>query len=95
MGNWQAWTQEQKDAIVARLAARGFQGRCPMCGKNSFVLMDGYFNTQVINHVLPGVPSPSSNMPTIAVICSNCGFISHHAIGALDLFSVFGKAAHR
>jgi hypothetical protein len=57
-----------------------------MCGHNKFILTDGYFNHSVqanTNNISIGGPS----VPTIAIICSNCGFVSQHAIGLLGLLN--------
>ncbi len=89
------WNDEQKKLIIDRLGERGVTGKCPMCGQQKLVLMDGYFNGEVVSNIFPRTPFPSGNMPTIAVICSQCGFVGQHAIGALDLFSVFNLAGKR
>jgi hypothetical protein len=74
-----------KKRIVEKLKEKGVQGHCPMCNNTNFVLMDGYFS-----HPLQGNPSSGfviggPTIPSIAVVCSNCGFMSNHAVGALGL----------
>jgi hypothetical protein len=86
----QLLTAEQKQIIIDRLTERGVKTTCPMCGNRNFILADGYFNnimqTDFQNFVLGG---PS--IPTIATACSNCGFISQHALGVLGLLNNLDK----
>lgn len=80
--------EQQKKAIIDRLTervkkmGRGF--RCPMCGHEHFVLLDSYLRNDIqedLNAVMLGGPS----IPAAAIVCSNCGFISQHALGVLGL----------
>jgi len=77
-------TQEQKQKILQALNGKNVNGPCPRCGNNNFILAEGYFNhfMQVdLTNVSLGGPS----IPTIATVCSNCGFISEHALGVLGI----------
>lgn len=81
-------TEEVRSKIAKLLDERfskyGNPSKCPMCGHPHFALSDGYFNQTIqtnLNTVNLGGPS----IPTIAVICTNCGFVSQHAIGVLGL----------
>jgi hypothetical protein len=79
---------EQKDKIIDALTERmkkqnrGFA--CPMCGNNHFVLLDSYLRNDVqedFESVRLGGPS----IPATVIVCSNCGFMSQHALGTLGL----------
>lgn len=79
-------TQEEKQRIILELNKRfGSSGiKCPMCGNNHFIIADGYFNTFMqddLRQTNLGGPS----IPSIPVICDNCGFVSMHALGILGL----------
>ena len=89
------WTPEQAKQIIETIKHRGVSGNCPMCGRaGEFVLMSGYFNAQLYSRT--GVFTvPSGAMPIVALICGHCGFISQHAMGAIDLLSVWEGAAKR
>lgn len=57
---------------------------CPICHNKHFIVADGYFNTSIqgnLNGMILGGPS----IPSIGLICSKCGFISHHALGVIGL----------
>ncbi len=77
--------QEERDRIIRILEERGAILACSRCGRRGFTLLDGYFNqsfqAQLNSSIIIGGPT----IPSVAVICNNCGFISHHAIGALGL----------
>jgi len=77
-------TKEQKELIIKTLGEKGVKNVCPMCGNHHFILADGYFgNTLQIdtkNLVLGG-----AGIPTVPIVCSNCGFVSQHALGVLGL----------
>ena len=77
-------SEEEKHKIVARLRERGVPQRCPMCGKNKWAIGDGYVN-QTIQGDYHGIHIGGTSIPSIPIICSNCGFLSHHALGVLGL----------
>jgi hypothetical protein len=82
----QQLTSEQKQKIVDILKEKGVTLACPMCGNKNFILIDGYFNNPLQSnfgdfHI--GGPS----IPSAALACSNCGFISQHALGMLGLLN--------
>ena len=79
-------SNEEKQKIVVELNKRINSGeiKCPMCGNKHFIIADGYFNSIMqdnLNNIALGGPS----IPSIAIVCSKCGFISSHALGVLGL----------
>lgn len=58
--------------------------QCPMCGVNDFAISDGYV-VVVMQEGFRTLTIGGPSIPAIALICKNCGFISHHALGALGL----------
>ena len=74
--------QERKEELIAELKKRGVPRACPMCSRNKWTMADGYFNTTLQTN-LTGVSIGGLGIPSIGIICSNCGFISHHALGIL------------
>ena len=76
---------EQKRKIVDELAKRIQRPlTCPMCQNNSFTLADGYFHNTLQSDLVT-ISIGGQNMPTVAIICTKCGFVSQHALGILGL----------
>lgn len=76
--------QEKQQDIIKILNEKIGSAPCPMCGNKHFILADGYFCNSIqdnFNNITIG----GKNVPAIAVICQNCGFISQHALGILGL----------
>jgi hypothetical protein len=66
-------TSEEKKNIFEALEKRKNGLVCPMCQNKNFIIADGYFinNMQTqFNSLSIGGPA----IPTIAIICNNCGF---------------------
>lgn len=77
-------TKEQKELIIRTLGEKGVKNVCPMCGSQHFILADGYFsNTLQVD--TKNVSLGGDGIPTIPIVCSNCGFVSQHALGVLGL----------
>ena len=77
-------TQETKQEIISKLNER-IQGlTCPMCHQHGFIIADGYFNNPIQDN-LNSFNLGGASIPTTAIICSHCGFVSQHALGALGL----------
>jgi rubredoxin len=75
---------EQKKRIAETLQERKQNLTCPMCQNKNFIMADGYFNNNMqtdFGSISIGGPA----IPTIGIICDNCGFVSQHAIGVLGL----------
>lgn len=77
--------EKHQDVIINRLASRTTALHCPMCNNQEFSLGPGvvpFFLQDNMHSIKIG----GKNVPAIYVICKRCGFISFHAVGALDLF---------
>lgn len=79
-------SEKEKNNIVDVLNKKGVSKPCPMCGNQHFVVADGYF-VNTIQNSLRGITLGGPNIPTISIICSNCGFVSQHALGVLGLLN--------
>ena len=77
-------TKETNEAILQELSKKMAGAACPICQNKAFNLADGYFlNTLQADFNALSLGGPS--IPTVAAICTNCGFVSQHAIGVLGL----------
>ena len=84
MDNKNVFSESQKNEIINKLMSRMPNLHCPMCGKNQFTAMEGYFKP-ILQPDLDNLQLSGMNMPTVAIVCNNCGFVSYHALGALGL----------
>lgn len=88
MDPFMTMTQKEKQDIVSALSKRGANRSCPRCNQDNFTLLDGYLNqsiqkTLTENIVFSGFSIPS--VPSVVVVCNNCGFMNQHALGVLGL----------
>ena len=88
------FSEDKRNTIIKILEERGVLLPCPRCSKNEFELLDGYFN-QPIQGALPGMVLGGPSVPSIGVVCKNCGFISQHALGALGLMPESKSEPHK
>ena len=79
---------DKKQEIARILKERIGKFECPMCHQTNFSLIDGYFHCIMQDSI--GQSSLSGmSVPSVAIICSNCGFMSQHALGALGLLNKY------
>lgn len=76
-------TDRQKQTIQQALQSKGF-GACPLCRQNNWQLWDGFVQAPAVS--LSGdIAFGGSHVPMVQIICTNCGFVSHHAAGVLGI----------
>jgi hypothetical protein len=56
---------------------------CPMCTGEKFTIADGYFNNPLQDN-LSSMSIGGPSVPTIGIVCTNCGFLSQHALGIIN-----------
>lgn len=78
-------TQNKKNEITSILNEKIKMLECPMCHSRYFTLIDGYFTNPIQDDFHPIVIGSGQQVPYIAIVCDNCGFISQHALGVLNL----------
>ena len=81
-------TEEKKAELIRVLSEKlekySKPSACPMCGHPHFTISDAYLsNTLQTDFTSVTLGGPS--IPSLAIICKNCGFISQHALGILGL----------
>ena len=81
---------EEKKRIVTILNQRIELLQCPICRKGHFALIDGYASCS-INEDYHTLNLGGRMIPYVMLVCDNCGFISHHALGTLGLMTEHGK----
>jgi len=75
---------EQKQKIGDEFNVRIQALTCPICQKKDFYMADGYFSNNLQDNISTFTIEGQS-IPTIPIICTNCGFVSQHALGILGL----------
>lgn len=90
-------TQEQKNEIVSALTTKLKEHdqplKCPMCGNAHFAIADAYL-VNLLQPDLKAISLGGPSIPAAAIICTNCGFISQHAIGVLGLLPKQEEVTH-
>ena len=74
----------EKQKIIKALEDKQALLPCPRCHKQKFTLLDGYFN-QPIQQNLQNFNLAGPSLPSAVIVCENCGYMSQHALGVLDL----------
>ncbi len=78
--------EKQKQEIIGKLNQRftrnGNPLKCPMCGDHQFTLTDAYLNHTLQND-LTSFSLGGQSIPTIGIVCTNCGFLSQHVLGII------------
>lgn len=83
--------QEEKNKIAQAINQKIQHIKCPMCKNGTFSIAEGYFNNFMQQGHWSNISIGGPSIPSIAIICTNCGFISQHALGALGLLPVEQK----
>jgi hypothetical protein len=78
------FTNDEKERIKAEVLKKIPNLTCPMCQNKNFTMAEGYFsNTMQTDFSSFSIGGQA--IPTIGIICNNCGFVSQHALGILGL----------
>lgn len=72
------------DDVIVRLEEKDVKLVCPMCGNRKFELVEGFFR-HVVQNNMKTFQVGGKSIPTIVMICKNCGFISQHSLGILGM----------
>lgn len=81
---------EFKKKVAAALEERKALRPCPRCGHEGFTMVDGLFN-QPLQKELGGLVIGGPAVPSVVIACTNCGFLSQHALGMLGLLQKGSK----
>ena len=72
-----------REAIIRTLTERLNGSKCPMCGHQQFIVAEGYTVTP-IQYDIKKFSIGGKALPTLNLICDNCGYVSSHAIGVFQ-----------
>jgi hypothetical protein len=71
---------EQQALVIQELNRRRANANCPRCRNPNFSLLDTVFNLP-----LPSSGFGGQTVPYVVAVCTNCGFMAEHSLGALDI----------
>ena len=74
-----------RDGVAKALTERNAVKPCHRCGNTNFEVIDGYSSFTIQDPLNVGLVIGGPAVPVAMVACSNCGVISHHALGVLGL----------
>jgi len=75
----------EKNRILNRFRELIPQPECPMCHGRHFSVVDSYPINPVAEDYRKPNPLIRRSIPTVAVVCVKCGFISQHSMAAMGL----------
>lgn len=76
-------TDRQKQTIQAALQAKGV-AVCPMCRRSGWQVGEDLVHAPATS-LGGGMSLGGPHIPMAQIVCTNCGFVSHHAVGVLGI----------
>lgn len=78
-------TDDNKNELIKALTEKVESLECPICHKNSFTIVDGYLIHGIQDNKRNILLGNGPMIPSMAIVCNNCGFMSQHNLGILGL----------
>jgi len=79
-----------RNKIAEKLKEKGALRPCHRCGQNSFTVLEGFSNIHLQEDFSAGLVIGGPSVPVAHIVCNNCGAITPHALGALDMLQKEG-----
>ena len=79
-------TKSSKEEIIQSLNTKVDSFSCPFCGQKEFTLVDGYL-LDIVHNDFNSPQLLGKTLPSVSLVCNNCGFIAKFALGALGLMN--------
>ncbi|GEM_PF-696455 len=92
--NWdeataQDFIKKLEEAVKRKRGGGDFP--CPLCTNNEWEVPPG-FTISTLQSELPNLSLGGPSIPSIPIICKNCGFLAQIALGPLGMFPKGEKA---
>lgn len=71
--------------IARKLSEKGATRPCNRCGQNAFTVLEGFTNIHLQKDFSAGMVIGGPSVPVVHIACNNCGALTSHALGALDM----------
>lgn len=78
---------DEKQRIVNAVYSRIQSLECPMCHHKAFTFIDGYVVQPIQNNKKKFLVANIPLIPTVVLVCNNCGFMSQHNLGVLGILN--------
>ena len=59
--------------------------KCPLCTNNQWTTVDGYVSPRIEPEISAAFYVGGPTIPTVPIVCNNCGFVAHISLGVLGL----------
>lgn len=76
--------EEKKRQIANALGKRIGNIVCPICHQSKYTLLDGYF-VDVIQDKYQSIQLGGRILPSVMLVCNNCGHLESFSLGVLGL----------
>lgn len=80
-----------KNRVIKKLTEKGAIYPCSRCGNQTFNVLDGYSKIMLDENIDGAIRIGGPSIPVSIVVCTNCGAITMHALGALGLLDEKGE----
>ena len=80
-------SDKEKEELAKVITSKVKTFECPMCHNHSFTIIDGYLIQNLQNSINSYVIGNEPIIPSIAIVCNNCGFMSQHNLGILGMLN--------
>lgn len=80
-------SEKDKGDLIRIITDRVHTFECPMCHKQSFTIVDGYLIQNLQKSMDSYTIGNGPLLPSVAIVCNNCGFMSQHNLGILGLLN--------
>ncbi|MGK0271050.1 MAG: ribosomal protein L37E [Cocleimonas sp.] len=74
-----------RDKIAKKLNEKGATLPCHRCGQVEFTVLEGFTSISLQDDFSGGLVLGGATVPVAHIVCKNCGAITPHALGALDM----------
>lgn len=74
-----------RDEIARKMTEKGATRPCHRCGKSAFTVLEGFSNIMIQKKLNSGIAFGGPTVPVAHIVCNNCGAVTPHALGALDM----------
>lgn len=77
--------EKERNRILKRFTELIPHPECPMCHNKSFSVVDSYITLPASDEYRKLSPLLKRAIPSVAVICTKCGFLSIHSMSVMKL----------